>query len=297
MTATTLIAMAVIILLPQEAKAADRGRPITIESFRNREAQTALARLERSTDGFKSTLATALDSSVINGIPLEDLLNEWANQLEDSVDNASREFKQPAENNNQTDIHAAARFADYWGNSMMAATAMNRAMVRRGFAPRAETEWAEIRRNFNRVAQAIGRPALPDMTVIMFRPAPPSVLSQPEVKQVMENLKASVDRFNEKLDDAWFVGMGPPQRHTTRRWAKALKFATDELLDEYRHNDAPEFQFRLEESLMLAAGLNRVLLVTVTSPAPFVEWTELRGRLNILAGRFGYPVVPQRLTA
>jgi hypothetical protein len=274
--------------LPMVASPAAR-LPVSMDAFQNTASRSALSRLEHSTDEFKGTLDKALDDSVLNGTRLEDRLNQWANLLEDEVDSAQKEFSRAADSGKHPDVRAAERFADHWGNAMMAATAINRVMIRRGFAPGPEQQWTAIRADANTVAQSLGRPPLPDMTIIIFRPVSSGVLTQPDVKTVMNELRASSDRFEDKIEHAWFVGMGPTERHVMQRWADDLKSATDHLLDEYKDGDAPEFQFRLEECLMLAAGMNRALLVSQASPVAEIEWRGLRTRLNTLAARFGYP--------
>jgi hypothetical protein len=271
--------------------AAETRLRIPIAAFQNTAARAALDRLENSTDEFKGALNQALDKSILDGSVLEGRLNQWANLLEDEIDNSGKEFDRVADSGKHPDAEAMERFADHWGNAMMAATAINRAMIRRGFAPTPERQWIDIRSDLNRVAQAVGRPPLPDMTVVIFRPAPYSVLSHDEVKRTMERLRDASHHFEDKLDHAWFVAMGPAQRHVAERWADDLKSATRQALDEYKDKDASEFQFRIEEALMLAAGLNRAFLVTRASAPPTLEWMELRSELNAIARRFGYPVL------
>ncbi len=274
--------------------AATTTKGIPVKAFQNPSTKAALERIEHNTDRFKAELDKTLDDSVLNGTDVEDRLNQWADLLEDEVDSASKEFNRAGSGNN-LDVKAAERFGGHWGNAMMAATAINRAMIRRGFAPEAEKQWTGIRTDMNAVAGTLQRPRLPNMTAVIFRPAPPSTFAHPDVKQVMQDFKESSDRFEDKLEHAWFVAMTAEQRHVTQHWADDLKSATEDLLEEYKDQHAPEFQFKLEESLMLAAGLNRALLLTPVSTAPLAEWELLRSRLNTLAKHYGYPVLPSRL--
>jgi hypothetical protein len=283
-----LIATSAVVISP----AADTRLRIPMNGFEDAAARGALDRLEKNTDHFKDTLDNALDHSLLNGSPLEDRLNQWANLLEDEADTAKKEYTRVADSGKRPDAEGIERFADHWGNAMMAATAINRAMIRRGFAPEPERQWIDIRADLNRVAQAIGQPALPDMTVVIFRQAPSSVMSQSEVRQVMDQLKDTSHRFENKLDHAWFVAMGPDQRNIAERWADDLKAATRQMLDEYKDKDGRDFPFKLEEALMLAAGLNRAFETTTAGASTILEWRQLRDELNTLAGRFGYPVLP-----
>lgn len=271
---------------------ADTSRRIPTTVFQNALARGSLDRLEQGTDQFKARLNRALDHSVLNGLSLENHLNEWANLLEDEIDAARKVFNGAAGSGTRPDVKATEHFADHWDDAMMAATAINRAMIRRGFALEAERQWIGIRADLNRVTRAVGRPPLPDMTVVIFRPAPYSLPSQAEVKQVMEHLRDTSHRFENKLDHPWYVAMLPGQREVAERWADDLKAATRKMLDEYKDKDARDFQFKLEEALMLAVGLNRTLMVSMSSAAPILEWNELRSELNTLAARFGYPVLP-----
>src|SRR4051794_5375303 len=107
--------------------AAETRLRIPMNAFQDTAARGALDRLERGTDHFKDSLDKALDSSVLNGSVLEDRLNQWANLLEDEIDNAQKEFSHAADSGRRPDGKAVERFADHWGNAMMAATAINRA--------------------------------------------------------------------------------------------------------------------------------------------------------------------------
>ncbi len=231
---------------------------------------------------------------MLNGTDIEDRLNQWADLLEDEVDSAQKEFSRPG-SGSPVDVKAAERFGGHWGNAMMAATAINRAMIRRGFAPDAEKQWTGIRNGMNAVARTMQRPPLPNMTAVIFRPAPTSTFSRADIKQVVQDFQESSDRFEEKLEHAWYVGMDADRRHVAQRWADDLKSATKDLVEEYKDRHAPEFQFKLEESLMQAAGWNRALLLTPVSSAPLAEWEVVRNRLNTLAERYGYPALPNRL--
>ena len=266
-----LLVLGVAILCPMWAKADVRPR-VSMEAFRNTSAKAALDRLEHSTDEFKGALDKALDNSVLNGAALEDRLNQWANLLEDEVDTAKKEYNRAAGSGQHPDVKAMERFADHWGNAMMAATAINRAMIRRGFAPGPEGQWIAIRNDLNQVAQALGNPALPDMRVVIFRAVPASTLSSPNVKQVMDSLRSSSDRFEEKLEHAWFVAMGPKERRVLQRWADDLKSATSRMLDEYK--DQRCSRIPVQAGRIPDAGGR-------TEPGPAIDSGERRARNGV----------------
>jgi hypothetical protein len=179
---------------------------------------------------------------------------------------------------------------------MMAATAINRAMLRRGFSEQALSEWSQIRKDLNEVSIAFGRPVLPNLTLVTFVPATVETLSQAEVKQVMDELEASTDRFVDKFKKAWYTSIAAREQwEPFHQWTRDLESATDDLAEEYQQKDAPEYQFDLEHSLMIAAGLNRAMLASDTSKDAVLEWQTVRNHLNTLAKAFGYPVLPDRV--
>ena len=284
------------ILFPMQAAPATSAK-IPAQFFQDPNAKSVLARLDRNAGEFKDGLHKALDSSVLNGTSLEDRLNDWANLLAGEVDGANDEYSSIAASGKHPDSNAVDRFARHWRNAMMSATAINRAMIRRGFAPTPESQWTGIRTALNRLAAALGRPPLPDMTTVIFRPPPPATLARRSVKEVMKDLTARSDRVEDDIEREWLPAMPSRQRHIVERWMDDLQSATNELMHEYKDRDAAEFRFKLEETLMLAAGLNRALLTNPASPVPIAEWEQLRERLNTLAMRFGYPVLPQMLHA
>jgi hypothetical protein len=294
MKLSNLLLSSSVMLVPLWAASDARPR-VSMEVFHDTGARAALTRLNHRADEFKHSLDKALDNSVLNGTALEDRLNQWANLLDDEMDSANKEFTRASTSGDHPDVKAVERFGDRWGNAMMAATAINRAMIRRGFAPDAERLWTGIRFDLNSVAQAIGRPPLPDMTVVVFRPASPEMLSRSDVKAIMKDLQTTSGRFEDKTDHAWFAAMGPEERRVLQRWADDLKSATARMSDDYKDRDFPEFQFKLEECLMLASGLKRALMTNPTSAAPEMEWEQLRTQLNTLATRFGYPVLARNL--
>jgi hypothetical protein len=110
----------------------------------------------------------------------------------------------------------------------------------------------------------------------------------------MEHLETAADRFPDKLQHTTLPSIRPAQLAEMRRWADQLESATDGLLHAYKQQDTPKFQFKLEEALMLAAGLDRALLSASSAALLEIGWTHLRGRLDMLAGALGYPPAPEK---
>jgi hypothetical protein len=274
-------------MIGSQSAPAHRRQAASPSGLHDRNVAAVLKRLRQNSELFKVTLAGALDSSEINGTDLEDRLNEWADLLADEASRAVAEIPVTA----NVGI-AGGQFGQHWANAMMAASGLNRAMLRRGFAPKAELEWAAIQSDVNHIANAVGQPPLPDIEALIFRMAPPAILTRQELREVMRELEGNADRFEDQFDRTPFDAVGAAQERVAERWINDLHAATAELLLEYRQNDAPAFQFKLEESLMLAAGVNRVLLLLRPSTVLLREWEQLLDRLNTLARSFAYPVVP-----
>jgi hypothetical protein len=112
----------------------------------------------------------------------------------------------------------------------------------------------------------------------------------------MDELEAATDRFTDKFEDAWYTSIsGDTQRNFFEAAADHVEDAADEMLDEYKGRDAREFQQEFEQALVIAAGMNRMILASTLSDTPAAEWKVVRNHLNTLAGVFGYPVLPETL--
>jgi hypothetical protein len=66
-------------------------------------------------------------------------------------------------------------------------------------------------------------------------------------------------------------------------------------VETYRGNDPRAFQLELEHALVIAAGMNRMVLGSDLSNTPAAEWSLVRGHFNTLAAAFGYPLLPSAL--
>jgi hypothetical protein len=112
----------------------------------------------------------------------------------------------------------------------------------------------------------------------------------------MEQLEASTDRFKDKFAKAWFTSIaGETQRRLFKQWADALEDTSDQMLDEYKAKDAKDTREKLEQTLLLGAGINHMVLSSTTSETPVAEWNVVRQQLNTLARGFGYAVLPDRV--
>jgi hypothetical protein len=236
---------------------------INQDAFDNAKLQPVMDRVEKNADKFEDALESALDDSKLNGSGFEDRLNMWADFFEDEVDNLADDFKEKD----------GREFGQHLGNAMMAATAINRAMLSRDFSNLSQSHWNAIRDDLNTVASEFGIARLPNVTVVTFVPATGEMLSRADVRQVMDELEAATDRFTDKFDDAWYTSIsGDTQKDFFEQAADHLEDAADDMLDEYKEEDASGFQEEFEQALVIAAGMNRMILSSALSETPAAEW-------------------------
>ena len=101
-----------------------------------------IRQLETDTDNFKSSLDSALDSSNLNGTRAEDEINEYVKQFEDATDRlkSRSEDREYAPN--------AAREVLTRGRSI------NVFMRTHRMGGRAESDWAKVRNDLNRLSNS-----------------------------------------------------------------------------------------------------------------------------------------------
>ena len=183
-------------------------------------------------------------------------------------------------------------------NALMSARAINRGMLSHGFSAAAQNEWQAIRLDLNRIAAAYGRPPIPDIVLLTrVSPADP-LIDRPGIREAMQEIEAAVDDLKSALRGQWSSVFGNIQRPVVEHWMADLEDTTDAMLSEYKQKRIPDFYFRVEESLMIAAGLNPIV-DNGSSGALAAKWRNLRSLLNQLARTFAYPpldanAIPQR---
>jgi hypothetical protein len=278
-----LLALAALTVTP--ARGAD-DQKIDTSVFANTKLKTLMENVESKADRFEDTLDAALDNKGLRRSPTGEWLDTWAEELEDELDNMAEDFSEKD----------GPQFNAHFENSMMLATAVNRAMLRRDFGSTAEAEWNALRSDLNTIAMLLNRPVLPNLTVVTITNIPPDILTRAEIRQVMDGLEASTDRFKEKFDKAWHTSIAPEnQRALFRRWAEMLEDTSDQMLDRYKARHASDTRDKLERTLLLGAGMNRMVLASTTSQTAVAEWNVVRQHLNTLAQAFGYAALPDRV--
>ena len=251
--------------------------------------KSAMERLKSHADSFEDAFEKALDKSSYNGGSTEDTLMRWADMLEDEIDDMAERF-----NENDTN-----KYINHFENAMIVGSAINRAMLRKDFAVNAEASWGAIRTDLNHIATEMHRPVLPNVTVITITPATTAMMAKVEVKQALEKIEASTDRFEEKLRKALHSSTAnmTDRERVWNQWADYLENTSDDMLEEFKENDPNEFQKELERTLMVAEAMNRILLRSDLFADAELEWRNVRQQLNVIAGGFGYPVLGNLIKA
>lgn len=256
-------------------------------AFSDLKLKETMERIEQRGDEFEDRLEAALDSSSLDGSNLEDRLNRWADRLEDEVDNMAENYKE----------RDSGKYTEHLENALIIGTGINRAMLRSEFSMLAEQEWSRFRADLNSLAIAFHRPVMPNVNVITLIPASPELMSKADVKHVMERIEASTDRFKDKFEDA----MNAHTTSLTNRadlftaWARDLEDVSDDMLEEYSENDPKEFDEELQNTMVVASAMNRMVLRSDLTPEASTEWKSLRDDLNILAKTFGHAVLPDEV--
>lgn len=132
-----LIASAMMLLNTTVSTLAQRPRPWYRGNVRE-----IIRQLETDTDHFKSSLDNALDNSSLNGSRAEDEINEYVKQFEEATDRLRNrsEDREYAPN--------AAREVLNRGRSI------NVFMRTHRLGGRAESDWAKVRNDLNRLSNA-----------------------------------------------------------------------------------------------------------------------------------------------
>ena len=132
-----LIAAAIILISTTSSTLAQRPRPWYRGNVRE-----IIRQLETDTDSFKSSLDSALDRSSINGSRAEDEINEYVKRFEEATDRL-RDRSEDREYAPNLAREVLAR-----GRSINVFMRTNR------LGGRAESDWAKVRNDLNRLSNA-----------------------------------------------------------------------------------------------------------------------------------------------
>lgn len=233
---------------------------------------------------FNIVLERALHASPIHGTTLQSRLKEWSDTFKD-------ELERMAQAAHESDDRGLKR---HFQMALAAAAGLNAVMVRRGFSAAAGEQWRRIRTDLNSVAEDLQQQTLPDMTLLMFVPDTAVTLDRAEIRGVMDQVEARTDAFKRIVQRAANMTSTTTSYELLRKWTGELESATDRLLDEYKQRHATQYHFRLEESLLIATGIQRLLPATAHNGDALPAWLSIRKYLDVLAKAMGYPVVAAR---
>lgn len=264
--------------------AQERSRTMTVKP----EMKELLQRMEKHADEFEDKFDAALDRSDVNGTTLERRLNSLADTVEDAVDDMAKHF----------DDGETKEFINKLENAMIAASGVNRFMLRNDMSSAAE-QWDMLRKGLNEVANEYHRPVLANITVATLVPVTAQMLSKPDVKLSMERIEAAADRFHKKFDDAIQHSTAnlTDREDLFKTWGKDLEDATDEMMEQFKDKDYKDFAHRLEETLVVADVINRMMIRSELFKDAELQWKELREDLNKAAVVFGHPVLPNMVVS
>jgi hypothetical protein len=285
---TTYIRLAVLAgfgylaLTPVAAQEQTRTR--TTEDWQTSESVRSMMKdLEKRSDKFEDKLDSALDRSGYDGTHMETLVQNWIDGLEDELDEMEEEF-----NDGDTD-----NFILHFENAMMLASSINRMMLRKDFVTHIEPEWNSLRDGLNHIATQMHRPVLPNVTVAVINVAPASTMAKPDVKDVLTRLEAHVDDFEDKFDKAVNSSTAnmKDREMLFKNWAEEFEDAADDMLENYKEDDARDFQYDLERTLLIAEMINRMVERSAMGADTETSWKVVRADLNKVANTYGYPVI------
>jgi hypothetical protein len=274
---------------PAFGQSESRNRTENTELMKSGSVKSAMERLAKQADQFEDKFEAALDKSNYDGRHVEDRLVRWADMLEDELEDMADSYK----SNDST------RYVSHFENAMIVASAINRTMLRKDFAANAEGDWRMLRDDLNHIAMQLRRPVLPNITVVQIAPALAPTLEKADVKQALEQLEASTDRFQDKLQKSLrnsTANMTEQQRNWNR-WARYLEDTSDDMLDEFKEKDAKDFQRELEQTLLVGEAINRMMLRSDLHADAELEWRNVRAQLNTVATAFGFPVITNLINA
>ena len=112
-----------------------------------------------------------------------------------------------------------------------------------------------------------------------------SLFGSENLNKIMQRIEANAGRF----DDAFESALDKSSLN-----GSALE---DQLNRRAGCLDAKEFQEELENTLMISAAMNRLVLRSTMTPDTSAEWTNVRQQLNTLASTFGYPLLPDTVAS
>jgi hypothetical protein len=124
------------------------------------------------------------------------------------------------------------------------------------------------------------------------------VFSEETVNEVMKRVERNGDRFKDDFKDMLNnnkLFFTDHENDRVKNWAEDLEDTVDQMQEEFSEKDYEKSRQKLEASLMIASGLNRLMLRSYVGDKARGSWEALRADLNALAVAFELPVLPNIL--
>lgn len=116
-----------------------------------------------------------------------------------------------------------------------------------------------------------------------------------DVRDVVQRIERHGDKFEEVFDRN-VKKMDLKEADRYKDWADNLEKAVDDLKEEYNEKDFAKARNKLEEAMLVAESINRLMFREPFASEAQRAWSVLRDDLNVLAGAAGIPAIPDRST-
>ncbi len=185
----------------------------------------------------------------------------------------------------------------YDENALTAAEGINRAMLAEQFPNIVESDWVRLRNGLNQLAVSFTLAPISTTRVSYARAARDEAIARPQNQVLLENLHESTRRFKDRFDDAVGKYTAPTDRSKfAKDTANALQDSTGRLVEDFKDNKARPFRQNLQDTFVVAAAMNRIMLGNQFSSTLKAQWSEIRNDLNRVARVYGQPLLPDRIS-
>lgn len=227
-----------------------------------------LERIEKGADSFRNNLKNALGQSRYDDTRAEDNINQFVKDFESATDQLEGRFNddRAASASVLEVLNRAARIENF--------------MLRHRLTPRAQSDWAYLRRNLDELAAAYN--VAWSWAGLSNRPYR---ITDDQVKNLLERIEKGADSFRGSLDDA----LGKSRFDDTRaedninQFVRNFEAATDRL--ESRFDDNRSASASVQEVLRRAGAIDNFMrrYSHTLTPRAHGDWTSLRRNLDELA--------------
>lgn len=245
------------------------------------QTQNLLRRSTVYSDRFERSLDQALKDSTYKGSHLANRLKDWAEYVDDQMEEASEEYREEGPYSPVPGRHLQ--------NALVAAQGINRAVIAEGFPRIVQDDWAALRDTLNQLAATWNFAPIPA--------GPPYIpaaqgrrLTVAETSVLLDNIHEAAVRFEHDFDRS--AGRYHGDSDFYEDVSESFKDASKRAAHDFGKDDMRNFRGNLQDTYVLAAALNRAMTQTRFSPTLEAQWNSLRADLNRLAVASGIPPLP-----